>query len=110
LEKVVEITPVWDFSSYNSITTEPVGDIMNNYADSSHYTPKIGNLVLNRIFAYKEDSVPTDFGVKISPENIKYHLAKIRSDRQVWAKNNPKDLKLVEEIKNKFDRAKKSTK
>ncbi len=101
--EVVKITPVFDFSGYNSITTEPIHNEMTNYADNSHYTKKIGDLVLNRILSYKEADVPDDFGVLINPENIESHLAKIRQHREFWAKNNPDKVKLVKEIKQKYD-------
>ncbi len=96
--KMVQFTPVWDFSGYNSITTEKIADKMHNYSDNSHYTPSIGDLILNRIFNQKTDSIPDDFGVLITPENIESHLAKIRKNREVWAKNNPDQIELVNKI------------
>ncbi len=101
--KVVKISPVFDFSGYNSITAEPIHHDMENYTTNPYYTPKVGNLVLNRILSYKEEKVPDDFGILINPENIESHLEKIRQDREVWAKNNPDEVKLVEEIKQKYD-------
>jgi len=32
------------------------------------------------------------------PANVEAHLAKIRSDREVWAKNNPNIVKLVQDL------------
>ncbi|NES04111.1 MAG: hypothetical protein F6K22_15475 [Okeania sp. SIO2F4] len=101
--KIVKITPVFDFSGYNSITTEPIHNQMENYTDNSYYTPKVGNLVLDRILSYKEKDVPGDFGILINPENIESHLVKIRQDREIWAKNNPDEVNLVKEIKQKYD-------
>ena len=62
-KQLVQITPVWDFSGYNIINNEPIQDVMENYVDNAHYTPPIGNLILNRILGYEEDKVPADFGV-----------------------------------------------
>ena len=87
--KMVAITPVWDFSGYNSVTSEPIQPIMSNYVDNSHYTPNIGDFVLNRILSHNVEQVPEDFGVLITSENIEQHLAKIRSDREEWAKMRP---------------------
>ncbi|MDJ0554517.1 MAG: hypothetical protein QNJ68_08780 [Microcoleaceae cyanobacterium MO_207.B10] len=101
--KVVQITPVFDFSGYNSITSEPIHNEMENYRDNSHYTKKIGDLVLNRILSYKKEEVPEDFGILINPENVESHLVKIRQDREIWAKNNPDEVQLVKEIKQKYD-------
>ncbi len=79
--KVVEISDVFDFSGYNSITSEPIQNEMENYTENSHYTPKVGNLILNRLLSYQEEEVPEDFGILINSENIESHLAKIRQDR-----------------------------
>ena len=97
--KMVTITPVWDFSGYNSVTKEPIQDFMNNYVDNSHYTPKIGNFVLNRILSHNVEDVPEDFGVLMTPENVDDHLAEIRTDREKWATIRPNEVELVETLK-----------
>lgn len=102
--EIAKIVPFRDFSGYNSITTEPIGGHMRNYADSSHYREEIGNLVLNRILSYQEKRVPEDFGVLITPTNIEEHLAKIRADREEWVKNNPEAVNLVQDLKRDQDR------
>jgi hypothetical protein len=96
--KLAEITPVWDFSGYNSITTEPLSSTMTNYMDSSHYRQEIGDLVLNRIFQYNPEIVPEDFGVLLTPETVENHLQQIREDREIWAENNPDVIRFVENI------------
>ncbi len=101
--ELVKIVPIWDFSGYNSVTTEPISDDMRNYIDSSHYSRQTGNLVLDRILSYQQESVPSDFGILITPENIESHLAKIRADREVWARNNPDEVKLVQDIKHEVE-------
>ena len=106
--KMVQLTPVWDFSGYNSITTEPIKDVMNNYVDNSHYTPKIGNLVLNRILSHNVEQVPQDFGVLMTPENIEKHLANIRTEREKWAKIRPNEVQLVKILKRNFQPEQKS--
>jgi hypothetical protein len=58
------------------------------------------------MFHYHEETVPSDFGVLITPNNIESHLAKIRSDREVWAKNHPDEVKLVEDIKRNLEEKK----
>ncbi|MGL4500375.1 MAG: hypothetical protein ACRCU2_15020 [Planktothrix sp.] len=98
--KLAQITPVWDFSSYNSITTEPLSSAMTNYMDSSHYHKEIGDLVLNRIFQYNQERVPEDFGVLLTPGTVENHLKQIREDREIWANNNPDVVHFVENILN----------
>jgi hypothetical protein len=97
--EIVKIIPVWDFSGYNSVTIEQINDNMKNYIDDSHYRKEIGDLLLNRILSYKEEKVPADFGVFITPDNIESHLAQIRANREEWAKNNLEVVNLVENIK-----------
>jgi hypothetical protein len=94
--ELVKITPVWDFSGYNSITTEPLTEEMQNYLESSHYVKEIGDLVLNRLFDDQLETVPSDFGVLVTSENIESHLAQIRAQRQVWATQNPEVVELVQ--------------
>lgn len=102
--QVVEITPVWDFSGYNSITTEPINENMKNYWDSSHYRKEVGDLILNRLFQIQEESVPKDFGNFLTAENIEQQLAKKQAEREIWENNNPNLVQLVQDLKRKADR------
>lgn len=97
--EVANMAPIWDFSGYNSITTEPISNKMKNYIDNSHYRKEVGDLVLNRMFHYQEESVPADFGVLLTPANVESHLEKIRADREAWAKNHPDVVQFVEDLK-----------
>lgn len=97
--EIVKIAPVWDFSGYNKITTEPIKEQMNNYIDSSHYRKEVGDLILSRILDYKTATSPDDFGVLLTPDNIEAHLKKIRGDRELWVKNNPEAVQLLLDIK-----------
>ncbi|NET05788.1 MAG: hypothetical protein F6K16_14005 [Symploca sp. SIO2B6] len=96
--QLVKITPVWDFSGYNTITTEAISKDMENYWDSSHYRKEVGDLVLNRIFDYQKDKVPTDFGVLLTQENIESNLAKINTQREIWSNNNSDVVEFVESL------------
>ncbi|NJO78095.1 MAG: hypothetical protein HC827_05905 [Cyanobacteria bacterium RM1_2_2] len=95
--EVVNITPVWDFSGYNSITTEPLTEEMHNYLESSHYVKEVGDLVLNRVFRHELRTVPNDFGTRITTANVDAHLAKIRADRSKWVRRNADVVQLVEQ-------------
>lgn len=96
--QVVEITPVWDFSGYNSITTEPISNQMKNYWDSSHYRKEVGDLILNRLFEVNEKVVPEDFGTLLTTNNIESELEKRSADRVAWEKNDPDLLKFVQDL------------
>jgi hypothetical protein len=95
--EIVKITPVWDFSGYNSITSEPLSEQMQNYLESSHYVEAIGDLVLNRLFNHQAEVVPQDFGVWLTPDTVEPHLAKIRAERAAWAKQNADTAELVQQ-------------
>ncbi|MES2353857.1 MAG: hypothetical protein V4568_05500 [Pseudomonadota bacterium] len=92
--------PLWDFSGYNSVTTETVPakndsqSRMRGYWESSHYRGETGDLVLNRIFGLKTESKneATDFGVLLNPVNIESHLADFRAGRQRYAKQHAGDV------------------
>jgi hypothetical protein len=85
---------VWDFSGYNSITTEPVpvlGDretLMKGYWEGSHYTETVGRLILERMFG-DNSVVPEDFGTAINSNNIDRHLKNIHSQHKLYAASNP---------------------
>lgn len=100
---VCQIHPVWDFSGYNSITAETVADTMKLYWDPSHYRKEVGNLVLNRLLHYKEDQVPWDFGVLITPNTVESRLETIRQERYIWTLQNPDDRNLVQQVKDEID-------
>ena len=87
---------LWDFSGYNSVTTEAVPaceshDIMTGYRDSSHYQPAVGRLVLKRLLDQASREVPDDFGVLVSTQNINQHLSLIQRDRERWRSSHPAD-------------------
>jgi hypothetical protein len=88
--------PIWDFSGYNSITTESVRTPMTYYWDSSHFTEVVSDMILKRIFT-EGVNVPTDFGVLLSDENIERHLATIRNNRQKYAENHKVELRSLNE-------------
>jgi hypothetical protein len=96
--EVAKITAFWDFSGYNSITTEPLSEEMNYYLDSSHYNQKAGNLILDRILQGETAKLPSDFGVWVSSENIASHFTKLQGDRQQWVDNHPEMLEFAQKI------------
>jgi len=78
---------LWDFSGYNSITTELVHTPMKYYWDSSHFKEIVGDFILDRIIpkAVKQ-KLPHDFGTLLTPLNIEEHLARTRADRDKYVK------------------------
>jgi len=91
--------PLWDFSGYNSLTTEPVPPVNDGltemcwYWESSHYKKELGDLVQDRIFGYNhpDRQLPSDFGTLLTPETIEPHLATVRTNRRQWQEAFPED-------------------
>jgi hypothetical protein len=81
-----DTVPVWDFSGYSTITTEPLPrlgspDEMKYYWDSSHFKSRVGDLVLDRIFAtgQGDDALRADFGVLLAADTIEETLSSQRA-------------------------------
>lgn len=102
-ENAPELT-LWDFSGFNSITTEsfpPIGDNqtqMRWYWESSHYKKEVGNIILGKMLAQNKDSqnYPADFGIQINSTNIEHWLQQTELKRNDYIKNNPE---IISEIK-----------
>jgi hypothetical protein len=71
---------------------------MKNFSDSAHYTKTVGDLVLNRVFNYRESEVPKDFGVYVNYQNIESHLETISTNKNIWVKKTPQEVKIVNNI------------
>jgi hypothetical protein len=101
---------LWDFSGYNSVTTEDVpqaddaSSLMRGYLESSHYNAKVGNMVLDTIFGRPSagEAKLGDFGTILTPENIEEHLAAIRTDRQAYRATHNNDLNDIAELSRKL--------
>lgn len=96
--EIVKILPVWDFYGYSSITTEPL-DSVTNYRDSSHMTIEVGDLILSLILNDPEKTLPADFGIEISPDNIESELAKMQANREGWLEKQPETVKFLQKLK-----------
>jgi hypothetical protein len=73
LKGLSEVTSFWNFSGYNSITTDN-----KNYFSLSHYVPSVSRLIAARIFDDKTLDVPKDFGVWVTKDNIDAHLKNLK--------------------------------
>lgn len=93
--------PLWDFSGYNSVTTEPVpalGDVgteMAGYWDSSHYKKEIGDLMLDRVLGGADKrmaAAPRDFGVLLTPDNLEENLRHVLDTQAAYRRARPGEL------------------
>jgi len=97
---LVQIVPFWDFSGYNSITTEPISQRMQNYIDALHYTPRVGSSILQTVFG-KSDS-KNAFGTYCTTSNIDTVIQQDENAHSAWSNSRPEaleDLKAVQEMK-----------
>ena len=97
---------LWDFSGYNSITMEsfpPLGDDktqMKNYWEGSHYRKHVGDLILDRLFAYQNpgETIPDDFGVRLDASNIDDHLLALRKAREHYISTHQQDVAQIAQL------------
>lgn len=75
LKDIVQISSFYDFSGYNSVSTNNC-----NYYETSHYRPLVGKLIAGRIFKDKEMSIPKDFGIWVTKQNINKHLQNLEKN------------------------------
>lgn len=79
---------LWDFSGYNTYTTEDfptqAGKPMYGYYDSSHFSDAIGRKIISRVFGGSE----TQFGVKLSSQNIEQHLKQVQLQQEQYRKSH----------------------
>lgn len=87
LKDLSSIAPYWDFSGYNSVTTDN-----KNYLDHSHYKPSVSRLIAARIFSDRTSDLPQDFGVWVTKENIASHLKNVKSLLQERRQNEGKSF------------------
>lgn len=90
----VGVFPLWDFSGYNSITTEAVpaeGDRVSRmrwFWEAVHIKRETGDLVLSRILGDGNVEVPGDFGRRLTPDMLEMHLLETRTAREQYLSRN----------------------
>lgn len=89
MRDIIAVQPVWDFSGCNSITTEEISPDMKYFEDPSHYTHKIGDYILERMFGNTSEDTPANFGTLVTLKNIDRHLEQVKSQCKLWQKQNP---------------------
>ncbi len=91
---------IWDFSGYNSITTQPILESSRYYRDHSHYTEATGHLVLGRIVPEITQAVdvPSDFGRRLGDEPFAVHQRRIELERAEFRSRNSEQVAWVRRI------------
>jgi len=90
-----------DFSGYSRYSTESVpreaGKTMRWYADSAHFLPEIGELILQRLFN-PHTKAEANFGVALTSATVEQNLTTIRADRVHYINTHPLDKADVDKI------------
>lgn len=98
---------LWDFSGFNSITTEAVprdGDAsatMYGYWDASHYKRVVGNRILDIILGERGGSVDaaaSEFGRALSTANIESHLQSVREAKTSYEQAHRVDVEEIDAL------------
>lgn len=102
---------LWDFSGFNTVTTEPVpmaGDTrtqMDYYWECSHYKKEAGDLVLDRLFGYAvpQRTLPDDFGVLLRQNNVEDFLAETRIGLAAYQERFPEEIAAIIHLQSRLD-------
>jgi len=80
-ERLAAVTDFYDFSGFNSMTTNNI-----NYLDNSHYRYFIGDIIIGRIFNSKNIPMPYDFRVLVTQNNVNEHIKKQKLELEKFLK------------------------
>ena len=91
---------LYDFSGYNSVTTEALpapGSMaaMRYYWEPSHYRANVGRMLMQRMFGGAGDVAPDDFGVELLPGMMAAHLQRQRELRDAYRASHGADSALA---------------
>jgi len=56
-------------------------------------------LIFARIFNDKNISVPSDFGVKLTNQNIEDYLSNLQAEQEKWELTHPEDIAELKNLK-----------
>jgi hypothetical protein len=82
-ERLASITDFYDFSGFNSVTTNNL-----NYYEDGHYRYLVGDIIIRRIFGCGNVvNVPKDFGVFVTKKNVNEHIKKQKMEMGKYLAN-----------------------
>ena len=92
----------WDFTGFTGPTVEPLPqggpDPMRWYFDSSHFRPRLGAVVVRRMFGATDGTQDADdgalsMGTRLDLGNVEVHLLRQERDHAAWAADHPEELR-----------------
>jgi len=78
-ERLAKLTDFWDFSGFNSVTTNAL-----NYYEESHYRYRVGDMIIDRLYGNASVKAPPDFGEWVTRQNIHRHLDKQKQELETY--------------------------
>lgn len=91
---LVAVIPFWDFSGYHPISMSSLHN-QENYNDLSHFSRKIGDLIVSRLTSPHTEAVPEYFGVEVTSQNVDSHLNVLKASRERWPHKGQNLLQLL---------------
>jgi hypothetical protein len=85
--------PIWDFSGYNAITTEPVRSDMRYFSDSSHFMPILAPAILDCMAGFNR--CPANFGKKLQSSTVEAQLEEVRRSGDAYRKHDLAAMSLL---------------
>lgn len=104
------LVTLWDFSGYNSYTTELVPephDLTTQtkwFWEAGHFKSELGHIVLQKIFGAGESAGDqgADFGMPLSQDKLAERLANTRRDRELYLTQNPSEVAEIRAMVHRF--------
>lgn len=79
---------IWQFYGYNTITTEPIGDLATYWQDPAHFNFEMGNMMLAEMFNETGNS-PTKLGRLITSKHLDEDYQDFLHQRAEYLQHNP---------------------
>lgn len=91
---------IFDFSGYNSITTEPAVHLtptqgLTYYWEASHYKSVVGAMILRRMFFTDVQSQPFDFGRELKKDTVDEVNAQVRKDQIDYIESHADEIAMA---------------
>lgn len=93
--------PLWDFSGYNTFTTELVpvnldaSGPLSHYWDTSHFRHSLGARILDQVSGR---NITPGFGMQLTVDSVEQMLSDTREARDRWRRAHAQDVKDVRNV------------
>jgi len=102
---------LWDFSGVSDCTSEPMppeGDAatkMRWYRESGHFRPRLGTLVLDRVFGRGSADACPGLGARLESATLDTTLAAQRAALGRWIASHPDDVAEIDALARRYGRS-----